>query len=167
MLAFWGGDANIFFVLKREDIQTKRFSNTNIRERGYKGGEQERGGAGMALWLEMARIVLGRPCSRALRRLVPPMEPASLRPGPALRALRALKGALREAAGALASGLRRGLAPLVPLEALPLRFAARRPDASSASRARFAHPARGGFPHAGGKAMLGIDGKACAPSLRA
>lgn len=117
----------------------------------------------MALWLEMARIVLGHPCACALRRLALPMEPVSSCLGPALRgSARALASALRKAARVVASNLSRCLSPLALPETFSFAPAAPRPDASSASRARFAHPARGGFPHAGGKTGFGIDGRACA-----
>lgn len=61
----------------------------------------------MAVWLEMARIVLGGPCARALRRLAsaPPLPlscPGALLCGSA----RALVRAARDAARALACSLR-------------------------------------------------------------
>lgn len=112
----------------------------------------------MAVWLEMARIVLGRPCACALA-----AGPAPSGSGSALRgAARALAGLLRGAARALARVLRpRPSLALASGAALPAPGTASA-DASSASRARFAHPARGGFPHAGGDTGFGIDGKACA-----
>lgn len=117
----------------------------------------------MAVWLEMARIVLGGPCARALRRLasaapLPLSCPGALLYGSA----RALVRAARDAAGALACSLRSALNLSVLFGIFPSGSAAWRSDASSASSARFAHPARGGFPHAGGEIRFGISGKACA-----